>query len=425
MNAKIDANEKEKKVYNTDWPLFFLFGTLLNFSARTVSEAQASLFSSDNLIRMIFLPLAFFSLMYYCWNYHIFENICIPKPMVWLLLFWGSGIFSFLNNNWLAYSFVKYIEYFVAILSIFYISGMEKVFPGFAQRAFKWLEKFLWVLVISVLVGMIINPTKALYTGDNEYSAIRNALLPILLRGWIIPLSSTSIGMLSSILFYCTITEKEPGTSQKRYIFKLGLLAVCIILAQSRTALLGLVLAVGIYIAVFYKKAFNKLIILTTIIVLLVLEMSTIKQFLLRGQSTELISSLSGRSEWWTYAWNYFMRSTAFSKFWGNGFAAGEKLVASQSNSIMYTLDSEWLAILISNGIIGVILYLGFWASAIKSIGVTLKSGNQQIRNNCIRFLGIAVIIFIRTFTVTTLAVYSYYFLILLISLCCICDNEE
>lgn len=41
-------------------PILCLFGTCLSFASRTVSEAQAGLFSSDNLLRMAFLPLAFF-----------------------------------------------------------------------------------------------------------------------------------------------------------------------------------------------------------------------------------------------------------------------------------------------------------------------------------------------------------------------------
>ena len=40
-------------------PILCLFGTCLSFASRTVSEAQAGLFSSDNLLRMAFLPLAF------------------------------------------------------------------------------------------------------------------------------------------------------------------------------------------------------------------------------------------------------------------------------------------------------------------------------------------------------------------------------
>ena len=36
-------------------PILCLFGTCLSFASRTVSEAQAGLFSSDNLLRMAFL----------------------------------------------------------------------------------------------------------------------------------------------------------------------------------------------------------------------------------------------------------------------------------------------------------------------------------------------------------------------------------
>ena len=97
-------------------PILCLFGTCLSFASRTVSEAQAGLFSSDNLLRMAFLPLAFFSILYFSWKWNLFRRVIIPTPLTWIFLFWFLSAFAFLNNNWLSYSFVKWVEYFVAFM---------------------------------------------------------------------------------------------------------------------------------------------------------------------------------------------------------------------------------------------------------------------------------------------------------------------
>lgn len=74
-----------------------------------------------------------------------------------------------------------------------------------------------------------------------------------------------------------------------------------------------------------------------------------------------------------------FLKSSWFCKFFGNGFAAGEKLVAAQSNAVMYTLDSEWFAILISNGLLGAFLYLMFWLSTIKQIFTAYRIDRSNV----------------------------------------------
>lgn len=406
-------------------PILCLFGTCLSFASRTVSEAQAGLFSSDNLLRMAFLPLAFFSILYFSWKWNLFRRVIIPAPLTWIFLFWFLSAFAFLNNNWLSYSFVKWVEYFVAFMGAVYVASMTQVDDDFSEKALNAIKLFVSFLILTVLVGIIVSPTKALYTGENSYSAIRNALLPILLSGWIIPLSSTSVGMLSGILFYVLIVEKlsiRERASLGECIWE-GCLIACIILSQSRTAIFSVALAFLVYFLFFYRGAVLKLLLFFLGIVVVVFGASTIMTFLLRGQSRDLLFSLSGRAEWWTYAWNYFLKSSWFCKFFGNGFAAGEKLVAAQSNAVMYTLDSEWFAILISNGLLGVFLYLMFWLSTIKQIftAYCIDRSNVILAET----VGVLLIIFVRTFTVTTLAVHSYYVLICFFAICALCHTQE
>jgi len=169
-----------------------------------------------------------------------------------------------------------------------------------------------------------------------------------------------------------------------------------------------------VYFLFFYRGAVLKLLLFFLGVVVVVFGASTIMTFLLRGQSRDLLFSLSGRAEWWTYAWNYFLKSSWFCKFFGNGFAAGEKLVAAQSNAVMYTLDSEWFAILISNGLLGAFLYLMFWLSTIKQIFTAYRID----RSNVILAETVGVLLM-------TLAVHSYYVLICFFAICALCHTQE
>lgn len=81
-----------------------------------------------------------------------------------------------LNNNWLSYSFVKWVEYFVAFMGAVYVASMTQVDDDFSEKALNAIKLFVSFLILTVLVGIIVSPTKALYTGENSYSAIRNAL---------------------------------------------------------------------------------------------------------------------------------------------------------------------------------------------------------------------------------------------------------
>ena len=144
--------------------------------------------------------------------------------------------------------------------------------------------------------------------------------------------------------------------------------------------------------------------------------------FLLRGQEGEVLASFSGRTVWWKYAWNFFKQSNDYIKLFGNGFAAGEKIIAARSNAVMYTLDSEYFAILISNGLFGLFCYGLFWIKTFQKIRIRIKQDRRENKKFGlgIEVLGVSIIILCRTFTVTSLALHTYYLLIMVFLLCAI-----
>ncbi len=411
------------KSLQLDLPLFFLFGTLLSFSGRTFSEAQSNLFSADNMIRMVCLPTALLIMIILMLKCDV-KRFCIPKEFGWLLAFWAGGLFSFFHCSWLSYALVKWVEYFTILFGGLYIVMVDRRRPGFGEHAFFLMRGYLRFLIGSVLLGIVLSPSKAFYTGNDEFSAIKNAVLPFILGGWIIPISSTSVGMIASILLFMDVVELDCSHFSLRSILNILVLAVCVIFSQSRTAILGFAVVLSIYLIVFYRNSLGKFVIFCLGTLVLLFASSQIYKFLLRGQNLEMLGSLSGRTEWWGYAWRFFRDSGWYCKTFGNGFAAGEKVIAVQSNQAMYTLDSEYFAILISNGLYGLFFYVLFWISAFQKAFRRLRT-NIQYRKQTIQILGIFVIILVRTVTVTTLAVHTYYLLIMVFSVAALhCTNK-
>ena len=135
---------------------------------------------------------------------------------------------------------------------------MERIKVGFTKEVFGIVLNFFEFLMITVLIGAIFSPSKALYFGSSEYSAIRNAAIPFRLSGYLIPITSTSVGFLSSFLFYNYLVELANNYKRRLIKVKMLILLIFIITAQARMAILGLVIAIFIYYFFINKKLLDE-----------------------------------------------------------------------------------------------------------------------------------------------------------------------
>lgn len=391
-----------------------LFASLVTFSVRGFTEAQADLFNMENITRIICEPLCIMLLLYNCLvkSLNTFEGF--SSSVLFLLMYWAVGLLSLFNSEWLSYSVVKFLEYGMAILLAYFISNMELREEGFAKYTFRMLICFFEILMATVLLGLLLSPRKALFEGIASYSIMQEAFLPLLLKGYIIPITSTSVGSISSILSYIYIVDMVEKQKRAYTIIKLPITLTFAILAQSRMALLGLALALFIYFFLINKNKYIKIFLGSLLTIVSVYFGNHILMILKRGQTSEQLLSLSGRTIWWKYASNYFNNSGILHKLIGGGFAGAEKIVAFKSNNALYTLDSEFYASLISTGLIGVIfLYLSILNTTfiLLKIYKLLKLGvlSEEDSMCYIRILGVIFIILFRTITVTTLGVLTQY----------------
>ena len=412
------VNSRLKKEYV---PIYLLFGSFLTFSTRGFQEAQENLFNLGNLVRYISLPLFYLYTFHLCYKYKFFSIPKISKSITFLFLYWIIGLISLTNSQWLSYSIIKWIEYFQIFLLAFYIFNMERIKVGFTKEVFGIVLNFFEFLMITVLIGAIFSPSKALYFGSSEYSAIRNAAIPFRLSGYLIPITSTSVGFLSSFLFYNYLVELANNYKRRLIKVKMLILLIFIITAQARMAILGLVIAIFIYYFFINKKLLYKIATAYISIIMFMFAGNTILNVILRGQDFAQIFSLSGRTEWWSYALDVFSRLNIYENLFGMGFAGGEKVVAAQSNDAMYTLDSEFLGTLISTGVLGSIFLMLSICYILLQV-IRLRKYNIEMitnRENKIyvdQITGILIILIVRMITTNTFSTLSYYSVIYVIS---------
>lgn len=400
--------------------IILLFLCQMTFSSRSIHDIQQSLFDIGNLIRIVVAPTCIIlCLLYILKNGISFKQI--PRNIIYIIIYWIIGAISFININdkWFLYSLIKYIEYTVMIVVIIYYSTFLVKKDNAFEIIFTLSINFFEFLLVSVLIGLFINPHKALFS-ETEFSELRNSVIPFVLRGHIITLSATMVGYISGILlFFYTVDYIEKKNKNKYNLFKISVFFVCFLVAQSRMAWIAFTIAVIWYIFIIKKNNILKIVCLNSIIITSILFREKIFRIILRGQSVQSFTSVTGRSKWWQHAINTFTETDLLRKLFGQGFASGEKIVVSQVSTVMGTMDSDYFGALTSVGIIGLIFMILFiimsFFMIFKSTKYIKRINNDETKNILIKATGISIIILLSTFTVTSLGLLNYMLILLIV----------
>ena len=385
--------------------------------SRETYDSGGSILGSGNLVRVIFAGIAL-GIAFLKWK----NGYVLYKPSaasVFFGIYWIFGIVSLLNTNWFSYSLFKIIEYGVLISTIIILLKIQnKRKDNIFKDAFEIALLFSKIMLVIVVFGFILSPTKALHVPGNDYSSLNDAILPFQLQGWIIPLSNTAVCFYACFNMVGAFIDYFENNKHKvrSILCCLAYLFVAIV-SLSRMALLASVVAIVFYVYVLNDNKKIKIIISVIALVFVLFLGGLILAFLLRGQSEEEIISVTGRTKWWIYAINVFNDGSFAEKVFGFGFAAGEKKVARESSALMYTLDSDFFANLISCGIAGFSAILLVIISSIIQISraVLYCKRNcrfQEDRITLAKCSCIMIIVMLRLFTVTTFSLLTFYLII-------------
>jgi hypothetical protein len=191
------------------------------------------------------------------------------------------------------------------------------------------------VVLVTVVLGLVVSPGHALGTGR--------------LVGAIWPIPGTQVAHYAAVMLGLTVVLWFCGQRDgRRTVFVVVVAGVVLLLTHTRTALVALIL--GLIVAglslIIVQSRVRKLFAYTgaTVVVAAVTASSVITSYLDRGQGTQQLTSLTGRTTFWSSVLVY--PRNWFQEMFGFGLSNG------QFNGL--PIDSNWLESYQEQGLFGV-----------------------------------------------------------------------
>jgi O-antigen ligase len=280
----------------------------------------------------------------------------------WMGLYAGVAMISCLYSSFPLLSLWKGFEVLSAVAVGILIGGFLHQREDI-EHLINIVLLIIWFLVLSSLVGMIISPSLAFARMK------QGGLMGFALQGVYPQINANTLSQISAMLASCSLCWVLGG--QKRYeslgpLFVFVLALACVVLGHSRTSLFAFVLLVC-FILIFFRA---KITALATLWIGIMLGASGvaihyITQYIFRGQSEELFTSLSGRTQLWPLVLEKIWQSPLV----GHGFYSSQRMTWGLS-----TVDNTYLEVLLGVGIVG----LTFFCMAVISVFVDLWRGNPS-----------------------------------------------
>lgn len=356
----------------------------------SVEEAGA-----DNYVRLVLLSLAVLIVLAIGAKYRFAFLSELGAGVLGVFSFlalWGlaSTLWSVSPAGTLAKSY----EY-CAQLSIFVLATSLICFGNPRNRllALKSVYDWTWFLLCLslalVYVGILIWPDYAIIDGVGE--------LGFSLQGALPAVSANGVGQLGAILGIVALVRVQNPGSRKVFIPILAISLLTMVLAQSRSPILGFLLAVVVVLVA--SRRFGLLLFVSGLVgaALLSPHGLTIYEFLRRGQTDETITTLSGRTSYWAESFQ------ALHGNWLNGYGAnvGGRYVLQTAlgETEVSTTHNMYVETLVDIGLVGLVLLLTgivlswFWLFKLRSYAMK----NPISRLLWLESLGVFTILMVRS----------------------------
>jgi O-antigen ligase len=359
------------------WVLLFASTLVWSISAESVNTAAAQA-GTSNFVRLAFLGLGVVVTSIIAARYRFaFVGYLVTGVLgiFFLLTSW-----SFVTALWSvspAVTIYKSFEYFAALFLVASALSMIRARPltrTFQERLLltKALFDWYWVLILALLLavylGILVWPTKAFASSIGLFSFKLQGVFP--------QVSSNGVGDFAAIIgtvvgarLLCRPREGAAGqrlTKSSRLIYTLVLAfaAITMILAQSRSPILGFLLAM---IVVSIAAHRYRIFLLATVFLCAMFFSNyggvndVTYDYMKRGQDEGNVESLSGRTGYWEAAFD----ATLEQPVGGYGAYAGGRYVLDRiDNSGVSSLHNTYMELFVGTGVVGLaILVAGLLAT--------------------------------------------------------------
>lgn len=331
-------------------------------------------------------------------------------PVVLLLIYGVLGMVSATYvPRYSLYSMWKASEFVIDVLAIAVVMSYARPLAS-VKIAYQTILSVFAVLMMMYWVEALLFPSSAL--GPSR------GLLPYTLSGVLPIMNGNAVAFMSAVLAFAAWCRLLKRGGSARIIWLVVLISALsmLILAQSRTSLIGLAVALGVQL--YFDRRYGLLVIIAALVALVTATtqlLTVTEAYVVRGQSPELFSSLSGRTQAWKAAWTLFEEAPIV----GHGFAAAARA------EILGTTGASTLHGAVFDVLVGVGL-LGFvpWAAAILWTSLRLlrlgfsarthgTEGNLD-RGAVAEMLGLLALILVRSTTNSDLALHEHAFMLFL-----------
>jgi exopolysaccharide production protein ExoQ len=347
------------------WLILISFVSGLTFRLREVQEIQSNPLDVAAMVKVILVGVIGALLLARLftgkspWLRSQFRGL-LGLLMVFTLISLVSTFWS-VKPSWTLYKSLEYAVMLALYSSIVvYASRVEEY-----ESVLNWIYALLTFLLVTAWVGAVIDPADAFNVGAGGLFLIPqlNGVFPVL--------AANGVGTMGAILALVAISRLTMPVGERTfrgwYVALAGFAIVTMILADCRSATFGFL--VGILVLLFFTRHLvSGTFVLASGAVLALLSGAgkNIMLYLARGQHTKELEGLSGRVDFWRFAWQKFLERPFTG--WG-GFAGGRFLILPQitdpSQPMPSDLHSNIMEPLVDTGIFGLLFILlalfGVW----------------------------------------------------------------
>lgn len=162
-------------------------------------------------------------------------------------------------------------------------------------------------------------------------------------------------GALLAIVALCRLIPITRGAFKRSwYIALLSFGVATMIAAQTRNAIGGVALA-AILVLILSRGMTGALMVgLSSAAVVFTALGALVQNFLRRGQNEDALEGLSGRLEWWHFAWLQFLQHPIAGL---GAYAAGKFAVMKSLNVNSGSTHSDYIELLVGTGLVGLVLF--------------------------------------------------------------------
>jgi len=314
------------------------------------------------------------------------------KGIKWMMAYALLAMLSYLYSSFPLLSLWKGFEVVsISLVGMFIGTKLKK--EADIQDAINIIMLGLWFLVVSSLVGAAVIPSEAFTamkaTGPMAFSL--EGVYPFVNAN---TLSQVSGIVSITMLVWMVKPGGRYGIVGSAVIVLLSL--ACLILSHSRTSIIALIVVTFPVLMVFRKRA---LMITVLCIGILLLVTDVVVEYLMpyfvRGQSVQVFTSLSGRTEFWPEV----IKKVAEAPLLGHGFYASQRMIWNISS-----VDNTYLEVMLGLGTIGLLLFCvplvaivhSLWRSRPWKAGFELAS---DFRFLWVQFFAVFFFLFLRSLT--------------------------